>query len=66
MNIIINGETKDFKENINLEEMIKLLNIKTEVMAIAVNMDIVKKDDWSSFKPSENDKIEMLQFVGGG
>jgi sulfur carrier protein len=35
-------------------------------MAAAVNMNIVKKDDWNNFTPKENDKIELLQFVGGG
>ena len=35
-------------------------------MAAAVNMNIVKKDEWSSFIPKNDDKIELLQFVGGG
>ena len=35
-------------------------------MAAAVNMNIVKKDDWNSFIPKNDDKIELLQFVGGG
>lgn len=35
-------------------------------MAAAVNMDIVKKDEWINYFPKENDKIELLQFVGGG
>jgi sulfur carrier protein len=29
-------------------------------------MNIVKKDDWKNFIPKDNDKIELLQFVGGG
>jgi sulfur carrier protein len=29
-------------------------------------MEIVKKDNWSTFTPKDNDKIELLQFVGGG
>ena len=35
-------------------------------MAIAVNMEIVKKEDWENFKPKDKDKIEMLTFVAGG
>jgi sulfur carrier protein len=35
-------------------------------MAAAVNMEIVKKENWDVFKPKEDDKIELLHFVGGG
>jgi sulfur carrier protein len=35
-------------------------------MAAAVNMNIVKKDDWKSYIPKNDDKLELLQFVGGG
>jgi sulfur carrier protein len=66
MNIIINGEEKSFKENITLQEIITSLKIEDKVMAAAVNMEIVKKEDWGIFTPKESDKIELLQFVGGG
>jgi len=29
-------------------------------------MDVVKKDVWGSFPLNENDRVEFLQFVGGG
>jgi sulfur carrier protein len=64
--IIVNGETKDFNENSTLQNIITDLQIEDKVMAAAVNMNIVKKDDWNNFTPKENDKIELLQFVGGG
>jgi len=66
MNIIINGESKNFEDNNSLETIIKSLEIEDKVMAAAVNMEIVKKEKWKEFIPKENDKIELLQFVGGG
>lgn len=66
MTLIVNGETRDFAENSTLLDIITNLQIENKVMAAAVNMNIVKKDDWNSFTPKENDKIELLQFVGGG
>ena len=66
MNLIINGETKVFEENQTLQYIIRSLEIEDKVMAAAVNMDIVKKDQWDNFTPKNNDKIELLQFVGGG
>lgn len=66
MNIIINGETKEFENENTLQFIIESLKIEDKVMAAAVNMEIVKKDQWNNFIPKENDKIELLQFVGGG
>jgi len=66
MKLIINGEDKSFDSDINLKDIIINLKIEDKVMAAAVNMNIVKKSDWSNFILKENDKIELLQFVGGG
>jgi sulfur carrier protein len=64
--LIINGEDKNFENNMSLKDIIISLKIEDKVMAAAVNMDIIKKDNWKKFIPKENDKIELLQFVGGG
>ena len=66
MNIIINGESKEFNSNITLLNVLKELSLEGKVMAAAVNMDIVKQDSWSTHKLSDGDKLELLDFVGGG
>ena len=66
MNLIINGENKIFEENNTLTSIMNELKIIDKVMACAVNMDIVKKENWATYTPKDNDKIELLQFVGGG
>lgn len=66
MKLIINGEEKKFEEGISLQEIITTLKIEDKVMAAAVNMDIVKKENWQDYRPVNDDKLELLQFVGGG
>ena len=66
MKLIINGDIKEFNDSFSLQDIITNLQIENKVMAAAVNMNIVKKDEWSSFVPKNDDKIELLQFVGGG
>ena len=66
MKIKINGIEKNVKDNITIKELLKELNILDKTMAVAVNMNIVKKDEWDKYKLNENDKIEALNFVGGG
>ena len=66
MKLIINGETQEFLEGITLLEVLKALNLETKVMAAARNMEIVKQDQWESCVLNDGDKLELLDFVGGG
>ncbi len=66
MKIILNGEQKEFDVGITLKELIAKEGIEDKVMAAAINMQIVKKDEWNKRELCENDKVELLQFVGGG
>ncbi|MFA7084943.1 MAG: sulfur carrier protein ThiS [Arcobacteraceae bacterium] len=66
MKLIINGETKEFSEGTSLQSVITSLEVEDKVMAAAVNMQIVKKDEWANHILTNNDTLELLQFVGGG
>ena len=66
MNLVINGESKQFEDNISLLEVLTEINLDGKVMAAAVNMQIVKQDKWATYKLNDGDKLELLDFVGGG
>lgn len=66
MDIIINGEKINTIDGTTIDELLNNLNIKDKVMAVAINMEIVKKERWESHKIKEDDKLELLHFVGGG
>jgi len=66
MKLIVNGEEKEFAEGSTLAQIIEALGIAEKVMAAAVNMEVVKKEQWASYTPKEDDRIELLHFVGGG
>lgn len=66
MDIVVNGENIKTKEGVTLLALILECGGVDKVMAAAVNMQIVKKEDWDKKVLSKNDKIELLQFVGGG
>jgi len=66
MNIVVNGEKREFQENITLENLLKELSLEAKVMAAAVNMNIVKQDSWGQYILKDGDKLELLDFVGGG
>ena len=67
MNIVVNGKDMDLKnDKITVLELIETLQIADKVMAAAINMEVVKKEDWKTREIKQNDKVEFLQFVGGG
>ena len=66
MKIIVNGQSKDFNENITLLEVLQKLELEGKVMAAAINMDIVKQGNWNTHILNDGDKLELLDFVGGG
>ena len=66
MQLIINGEIKEFQDGSTLLDILKSLSLEEKVMAAAVNMQIVKQDNWNNYMPKDGDRLELLDFVGGG
>ncbi len=66
MKLIVNGHEKEFDENTTLLQVLEKLDLVGKVMAAAVNMEIVKQDTWQSYVLKDGDKLELLDFVGGG
>jgi sulfur carrier protein len=66
MRVKVNGKEMDLRDNITIKELIEELKIEGKVMAAAINMEVVKKENWDEKTINEDDKIELLQFVGGG
>ncbi|MDD3343188.1 MAG: sulfur carrier protein ThiS [Sulfurospirillaceae bacterium] len=65
MHLIVNGEPLESHSR-TIKELIEEIGIEDKVMAAAVNMNVVKKDNWESHLLCEKDRVEFLQFVGGG
>jgi sulfur carrier protein len=65
MQIVVNGDTIQTEAK-TIEALLKELNIFQKTMAAAINMEIVKKENWKTAAIKEGDRIEFLQFVGGG
>jgi thiamine biosynthesis protein ThiS len=66
MKLEINGETKSVAASANVRELLHNLGIKPDRIAVEVNRLIVKRQDWDRTPIRELDKIEIVQFVGGG
>lgn len=66
MLVIINGEEKNIEDGLKVSDLVPLLELKAERLAIEVNRKIIRRAAWQLTPLAEGDKIEIVQFVGGG
>jgi len=66
MKIIVNGDERDVRKDISVGQLLDELKIKDKTMAAAIDMQVVKKEDWEKRVLKEGEKVEFLHFVGGG
>ncbi len=65
MNLVINGETQASLAN-TLSALVEHLGMKADRVAIELNREIVPRDQWSTTDLHDGDRLEIVQFVGGG
>ena len=66
MIISVNKKNIEVDDDVTIESVLMLLEIKTEYIAVEVNSTIVPKSQFAIHMLSENDKIMIINAVGGG
>jgi sulfur carrier protein len=69
MKLIVNGRGREFPElesDSGLLRLIELLQLKADRVAVERNGDIVPRATWAEVHLEDGDKLEVVQFVGGG
>lgn len=69
MKLLINGRERVFPEldqNASLPHLLEVLQLKSDRVAIERNGEIVARATWNETQLREGDKLEIVQFVGGG
>ncbi|MRI83049.1 MAG: thiamine biosynthesis protein ThiS [Nitratiruptor sp.] len=66
MKLTVNGEERHFEDGATIAQILKTLGIQEQVMAVALNGSIVKREEWERVSPKDGDRLEFLTFVGGG
>ena len=64
--IKLNGKVKFVENNLNIEIFLKKLGIPIKKVAIEFNREILDKKKLKKIIIKENDKIEIVHFIGGG
>ncbi|MBI1236303.1 MAG: sulfur carrier protein ThiS [Alphaproteobacteria bacterium] len=66
MKLTINGETQDFADGLTISGLVEALGLHPKKVAIERNLAVVPKSLHAETRLSEGDRIEIVQFVGGG
>jgi sulfur carrier protein len=69
MQLVINGQNKEFPQlsaGAKLSDLIVLLGLKNDRVAIEQNGEIVSRATWDNAPIQTGDKLEIVHFVGGG
>lgn len=66
MRITVNGEAREVPAETTLEGLVRLLALTPERLAVELNLEVVRRDDWARRALREGDRVEVVHFVGGG
>ena len=66
MKLTINGETQDFADGLTISGLVEALGLHPKKVAIERNLEVVPKSLHPETVLADGDRIEIVQFVGGG
>jgi len=64
--IKLNGKLKVITENYKIQNLLSDFKVPIKKVAIELNQEILDKKKLNKIKLSNNDKIEIVHFIGGG
>ena len=66
MRIIVNGTDQQAPEAETLAALLDRLGLADKRLALEVNREIVPRSLHSEYRLHENDRVEIVQAIGGG
>jgi thiamine biosynthesis protein ThiS len=66
MKLTINGEDREFSLNLTVAALLAELGMKPDRVAVELNRNLLPRERWEQTPLSDNDKLEIVHFVGGG
>ena len=66
MEVLVNGEPRQVAPKTSLTDLVSILYLPAERIAVELNRKVIRRVDWSNTWLNEGDRVEIVHFVGGG
>ncbi|MCL5128346.1 MULTISPECIES: sulfur carrier protein ThiS [unclassified Algibacter] len=66
INIKVNNATHQLNKECSLESILKKLEISTNGIALAVNLNIITRTDWKTQTLNDGDEVLIIKATQGG
>ena len=66
LRVYVNGEARELSAPISLAELITQLDLPAARIAVELNRAVVRRSEWNATTLADEDRIEIVHFVGGG
>ena len=66
MRLTINGEEQSFEEILDVATLVRVLGLDPRKVAVERNLEIVPRSTYAAVRLTDGDRLEIVQFVGGG
>ncbi len=66
MKIVVNGETRDYVERTSVADVVAELGLAGKRIAVELNKEILPFDQYNAKTLQEDDRLEIVQAIGGG
>lgn len=66
MNVYVNGETKQYAENITVADIVNDLGLANKRIAVELNKEILPFNQHAQTDVKPEDRVEVVQAIGGG
>lgn len=64
--VTVNGERKEFTDGESILRLLEELKVKPEVVAVELNGDLLRREEYETRILNEGDVVEYLYYMAGG
>ena len=66
MKLTINGESREFREGVNIPEVLKSLGLEGKPVVVELNRDALSPSEFETPSLKEGDLLEIISIAAGG
>lgn len=66
LRVTINGEERQFEAALSVRALLAQLGLEPAKIAVERNLEIVPRSQYEDVTMADGDRLEIVQFIGGG